>query len=196
VAEFEEAQWGIPHCKYERTSEGFKVNYTTPRPFKASTIALGSIGGVVLAIAAIVGGIAIGSSTNSLGVGLFAFFAILCGGFFFGVRGLVGKIHTNIEVTRDAIIIDNKKLRRADFGNFVIARTIGLPGTSGSFAQTTAILGYQYGSQSFEFGGMWGDGQADEFVSALNKKMRVTAAASDERNPSPEALRVARPTDF
>jgi hypothetical protein len=152
--------------------------------------------GLVLAVLSIVFGIAAGSNTGSVLVGFLVFFGVLGGGFYFTIRKIVGRIHTSIEVTRDAVIIDKKKLRRSDFGSFVIGHTVGLPGTASTFAQTTAVLGYQYGSRSFEFGGMWAEGQANEFVSALNKKMRVTAAASDERNPSPEALRVARPTDF
>jgi hypothetical protein len=196
VAEFEEAQWGIPHCKYEKTPEGFKVNYVTPRKFNPAMIALGSVAGLVLAVLSIAFGIAAGANTDSVLVGFLVFFGLLGGGFYFTIRKIVGRIHTSIEVTRNAVIIDNKKLRREDFGSFNIGHTVNLPGTATTLGQSSAVLGYRYGSQNFEFGGTWLKSQAEEFVSSLNKKIRRTAAEGDESSPSPEALRAARPTDF
>jgi hypothetical protein len=94
---------------------------------------------------------------------------------------------TTVEVTKDAIIIDDKKLRRADFGNFHVSHTRDLPDED----EKVAVLGYSYGNRNFKFGGAWPHSLATEVASALNKHLRATPQTGDEHRPSPEQLRRA-----
>jgi len=99
---------------------------------------------------------------------------------------------TEIEVTRDAVIIDGKAYRRRDFGGFNINKTFQPANTRGTFAE----LGFTYGMQSFGFGGALLEEQAQEVASALNTHLRLAAREGDEQQPSAEQLRSSRPSDF
>ena len=194
MAEFVEAKWIIPHCDFEQTPTGFRVSYTknsvmTP----AKTAATPLIGMVILIVAAALG-IMVGVNSNSFGMALIVFFAVVVGGVFFGGRALTPKYHTRIEVTGDAIIIENgsdgeKRLRRGDFGNFHVAHTVT------NQAGSAITMGYSYGNQSFEIKGAWKEREANEFLSALNRYVRLVPSAEQQRT-SPEVLRSARPSDF
>jgi hypothetical protein len=97
---------------------------------------------------------------------------------------------TKIEGTRDAIIINRKKLRRDAFHGFIVHHTIELR------KGTYALLGIQYGRRSFHFGGAWPEGEAREVASALNAYLRAVPMAGDESRVSVEQLREARPANF
>ena len=99
---------------------------------------------------------------------------------------------TEIEVTRDAVIIDGKAYRRGDFGGFRINRTFN----PGNVAVTLAELGFSYGRQTFPLGGALSEKQAMEIASALNEYLRQSPQEGDEQQPSADQLRGARPSDF
>ena len=108
-------------------------------------------------------------------VGLFGFIIYgLWGGRYLGAG-------TKIEVTKDAVIINRKKFRRADFGGFNVDHT--LKGKDG----TIAVLGYKFGRSYFPFGGAWPEGEAMEVASALNDHLRSAPVAGEEK-------RVGRPS--
>jgi len=155
---FVEAEYGVPHCKFERTPEGFKVH------FNKTSLHVNKVVGTGNPLLMVGGGIA--ALTQKAGSG------------------------TNIEVTRDAVIIDGKRLARKDFGHFGIGKGWEVQG------YTTSVLSYQYGRRSFDFGGAWKQAEATEVASALNDHLRATPMAGDEDQLSPEQLRASRPTDF
>ena len=194
VSGFVEAQWTIPHCQFQATLDGFTVEYTTASKVGYNKMAVTPMLGLIMGIVILVLSIYLGMAAGSFIVGILVF----CVAFFVGIKLIVslivGKKKTKIEVTKDAVIIDNKRLRRADFSHFVVNSKTTL---QAKIAQATmAVLGYTYGTQTFEFGGMWEEQKATEFTSALNKQMRVTPMAGAENVASPELLRTARPTDF
>jgi hypothetical protein len=168
---FVEANYDVPHCQFKRTDEGFIVTF--------NRTSVGIHKGI--------------SSTGRQQSGLeaVASLAVLAGA---GAAALAQKTGagTTIEVTANAVIIDNKKMRRAQFGHFSVGKVWTLQG----YAEPLAVLSYSYGNQSFEFGGAWFQHQATEVASSLNQHLRDAADAGDEHNPSPDLLRAARPTDF
>lgn len=191
---FVEAQWTIPHCQFQETPDGFKVEYNTASKVGYNKMAVTPLLGIVLGVVALGLSIYIGTAADSFIVGIVVFGVTFFVGIKLIVSLVVGKKKTTIEVTKDAVIVDNKRLRRADFSHFVVNSTTTL---QAKMAQARmAVLGYTYGTQTFEFGGMWEEQKATEFASALNKQMRVTPMAGAENIASPELLRTARPTDF
>ncbi len=124
------------------------------------------------------------------GAGLFVLIAGWVGVVYYGAKAIQPKIHTVIEVSPYLVVIDDKKLNRADVGHFAIDHTVTLNGVSAS------VLGVQYGNTTIPFGGLWDVGKAQEFTSALNRKLRRVPAADDDAPMSPDMLRAARPTDF
>lgn len=166
------ADYGVPHCHYEKTDEGFIVTFNkTHVGFHSAMDRLG--GGKKSGVEAF--GALIGLIFVAVG---------------WGIHKSAGG--TKIEVTRDAVIIDDKKMSRDDFGGFNVDSTF----KGGSRSDTIATLGYQFGNRSFAFGGAWPEGQATEVASSLNRHLRRTPRAGDEFRASPEMLRAARPTDF
>ena len=107
----------------------------------------------------------------------------------FGGAGIWGA-GTKIEVTKDAVIINRKKFRRADFGGFNVDHT--LKGKDG----TIAVLGYKFGRSYFPFGGTWPEGEAMEVASALNDHLRSAPVAGEEKQMFAAQLRTARLSDF
>jgi hypothetical protein len=163
------ANYDVPHCDFTKTAEGFIVSFNQAKLGVHKGMAdLSQPKGVGQAVGSLIGIAAIGA------------FRAAQGG-------------TIVEVTRDAVIIDGKKMARRDFGNFHISHTLnGSPLADGS----VAVLGYSFGRQSFEFGGAWPAHEANEVASALNSHLRLTPDAASEQRASPETLRAARPTDF
>ena len=170
-ADFVKAEYGVPHCNFERTPEGFRVTFNRAGLGSHAVVSgLSNPSGGAAAVGSLVGLVAVGA---------------------FALAKKAGK-GTTIEVTRRAVIIDDKKMTRRDFVQFSVAKTW----KAGNRADTLAVLGYQYGSRSFEFGGAWDEGQAAEVASSLNHELRMVPMEGDEERKSPEALRAARPTDF
>ncbi|TWB09327.1 hypothetical protein FBZ89_14211 [Nitrospirillum amazonense] len=168
---FVEASYEVPYCKFQHTPEGFIVSFNAPplgfHKVLHATSTAKSGGQAATALVALAG----------------------IGAFRLAQKGGKGTV---IEVTRDAVIIDGKKMRRGDFGSFHVSSTY----KGNHLDSNVAVLGYSYGSQSFEFGGAWGERQANEVASSLNTHLRAAPLAGDETRASPEALRAARPTDF
>lgn len=167
------ADYGVPHVrKFNRTEDGFTVSFNRlPVGFAKATASLAD-------------------NNKGLAAALMGLVLLLIGGIVALSYKLFGG--TNIEVTKDTIDVNGKKLARADFGGFSIGSTYQIPGQE----QTLAVLSYAYGNQSFPFGGAWTEKEAAEVASALNLHLRRTPKPGDETRMPPEQLRAARPTDF
>jgi hypothetical protein len=196
VSDFEEAKWGIPYSKFERTSDGFVVEIESASPINPLRLLLSTTFGVGVTLCLMAFAIYLGFATNSFGVGIIGFLAAFVGGIWITVKAFVRKRTTKIVVTSDAILIDKKKLRRSDFIHFNISRTLSVPAVGLMENSTLATMGYGYGSEKFEFGGQLDADAATRIISSLNTLLRATPQEGDELSPSPEALRAARPTDF
>jgi hypothetical protein len=181
---YEQAEYGVPHCKFERTTHGFKVSFNKATSGRISWAVLTGFPGIPIAM--LVLGLAIGGFGVFMGVVL----PIV------GIVLLLKCNETKIEVTPDAIIIDNAILSRKDFVSFSVGGTTEQKGRRPSVEART--IGYTYGLRSFSFGGVWKNpGEAEEVANALNAHLRNTPRAGDAAQPSPEVLRIlARPTDF
>jgi hypothetical protein len=97
-----------------------------------------------------------------------------------------------IKVTRDAIIINGKRLRPEHFASFEVgARQFGR-------ARPEYVLGYTYGGETTWVPGVWGQQQAEEIVLALNLRLREIwrGAPQNTSQPVQEYLRNTRPRDF
>ena len=165
------ADWGVPHCNYEKTDTGFIVTFNKTH--------VGFHGAIDSA----------SQPRNAVGaVGSLA--ALSAIGVAWAVHKSTGG--TRIEVTGDAVIINDKKMSRDDFGGFNVDHTF----KGGNASQAVATLGYQFGNRTFPFGGAWVEKQAAEVASSLNSHLRSTPRTGDEMAASPEMLRASRPTDF
>jgi hypothetical protein len=168
---FVKASYDVPHCKYEETEEGFIVTFNKAGKSMHRVL----------------------NQTSQKQSGMQAVGSLIA-------LSVVGTVRlaqmagegTRIEVTRDAVIIDGKKMSRDDFGNFHVSSTYNGAHLEGA----VATLGYQFGSRSFEFGGTWDERQANEVAASLNHHLRRTPRAGEENRASPASLRAARPTDF
>ena len=93
-------------------------------------------------------------------------------------------------MTREAIIINGKRLRPTEFRGF----------DQGPFPGTNPPehgMGYHYGAQYYGLPGVWEPNQAMEIVLALNLRFRLfhgSATQVDQGNA--QQLRDTRPTDF
>jgi hypothetical protein len=163
------AEYGVPHCKFQRTPEGFTVSFNQLPEWLQKLMAMSS-----------------GKESGLVGalMGLFICLPAMIFNANFG--------GTKIEVTPELVVIDGKKLNRKDFGGFLIKYTLKLHGKE----ETLAVLGFSYGARSFSFGGCWPEGIAAEVAAALNRHLRITPQAGNETSVSPEELRAARPSDF
>jgi len=189
MSDYEEAQWTIPFCDFEWTPDGFKVKFAKPRPLSFFRVFFGLCFAIFFMLGSFILGIAIGADNESWALGI----GIPVGGIFVSILVLIlifgGKLRSVIQVTPDSVIVDGKRLERSAFAHFKINRKVGTSGEG-------AVLGYRYGNRSFEFGGVWNGGEATEFLSSLNRKVRSAPLADDVDNPSQQMLRAARPTDF
>ena len=177
--DYVEADWNIPYCKYEKTADGFKLRLTTVVR-QDLTYAWRSVAGVVGVLAACVVGL--------LFIGGFFGLLVCVAGIYACVRLLLMMV-TDLEVTKDAIIIDGQRYRRSDFGAFHL---------SAKTAAGSTNIAFQYGATSHNFGGSWMSHQkAQEFANTLNAALRRLPAAGGVSQPSPEQLRTAaRPQEF
>jgi len=164
---FAVANYDVPHCEFKRTADGFIIKFN-----KASLDLHQSMS----------------KHWSPANAGQSAFGSAVVG---VKALGSLTQKPTVIEVTREVVTIDGKKMRRDDFGNFFVGSS--LRGQHRS--KTVAVLGYQFGNQSFEFGGAWDENEAEEVASALNTQLRRLLPI-DEAQVSPQALRDHRPQDF
>jgi hypothetical protein len=167
--EFEEAEYGVPHCKFEKRPDGFTASFNRPPTFISAMQAssshkdTGAIAGLIVLVFLII----------------FSISFFIFGG-------------TTVEVTKDAVVIDKKKLKRADFGGFAIDHSTKIEGNK----DTLAVLGYMYGRRKFPFGGAWPEGQASEVASALNAHLRTVPTVEGETQVTAAQLRDTRSTEF
>jgi len=98
-----------------------------------------------------------------------------------------------ITVTPENVIVNDKTMRRSEFGTFHIYDTHTVP--SGKSENKLINLGYSFGNRSFPLGGKWlSERKIQEFASALNIKLRSTPMAGGA--PSREQLREERELKF
>lgn len=186
MANVAEANYDVPHCKFERTDDGgFIVRYQGWSALATLLLPFAFIGALIIAIIAAANG------------GGFIGFIVFLGGAGYGAFKLVKMLvpPTEIQVTPEFVIINNKKMRREDFGHFnqFGSQTV----QTGKQTTTLHSLGYQFGSQSFQIRGAWSnERQISEVASSLNSHLQRAPQRGDEMRASPEALRAARPTDF
>jgi len=206
MAKFEEAEYGIPHCRsFERTSDGFKLSFKARARHASASIGIGIFFLLVLwgigGMACYVINLSVvpsdqhpsGPTSAGLAQGLITFLVLLVAEIVL-FRLLFRSKPTTVEVTKDAVVIDKKFLKRSDFGGFHLHHSLNVSNKYEN--QTYGRLGYSYGVNNFEFGGLWPKGQADEVAAALNRELRMASRRSDETAVSPEQLRSAQPTDF
>lgn len=170
-----QANWDVPHCKIEETSDGFKIRlrrFRAPSPLTTLAFGVWLFGGIV--------GLSIASPLIG-GFGTLVLFVIWVGLFL-----MLAWVTTNIEVTKDAVIIDGKRLIRDDFGGFRKYSSMTAKN------KTWDRLGYSYGTQTFPFGGMWNNLKSAEFVSGLNRRLARTPRDGAEE----DTATVARPMSF
>jgi hypothetical protein len=163
------AEWGVPHCKFERRADGFTVTFNRSPEWleKISAMTGNKESGALFALVL-------------LPVVLIAMIA-------YAIFG-----NSKIEVGPEFIIIDGKKLVRKDFSGFSVHHTLKIHGKE----DTLGILGFRYGARSFSLGGTWPEGLAQEVASALNRHLRLVPLPGDESRVSPAQLRAARSMEF
>jgi hypothetical protein len=181
-----EADYGIPHCKFERNGDGsFSVEFWRAPVWSYALIP------AVCIIALIVAG-----SAAARGGGFMGFLTVLgvCGaGIYFGLRAVVPVI--KIIVSPDTVTINGKAYSRAGFGSFVQYGSSNIK--SGKNTVTLHKLGFQFGNRSFPCGGAWGsERNLMEFTSSLNSHLQTAPRRGDEGRMSATDLREDRPTDF
>jgi hypothetical protein len=167
-SDFAVPNYDVPHVTFNKTPDGFTVY------FKKAKIGTHRV----------LSNVHQGKSASDAAAGLLAL-------------GVVGALHlgqggSNIEVNREAVIIDGKKMARRDFGGFHISHTW----KGAHIENNLAVLGYTFGSQSYEFGGGWDERKGTEVAAALNRHLRETPMVGDESVATPDVLREARPSDF
>ena len=96
---FTEANYGVPHTKFQRTDDGFTVRFrTTGEALYKLTVAASGGGGALLGLLLIV---------------------------VFIVWGIIEMfLSTTITVDKDSITINGRRMRREDFGSFAVHHTI------------------------------------------------------------------------
>ena len=164
---YAKADYGVPHTRFLRTADGFTVQF--------SKMGIGWHKVLGRMEKNPLGGLVVGA--------VFSLWWV--------IKAVIG-VGTRIVVTKDAVIVNGKRMARGDFGGFSVKTTWKIP----SRENTLAVLGYSFGHRGFEFGGAWKDAKATEVASALNTHLRITPEAGDESQASPAQLRAARPTDF
>lgn len=173
---FAEANRDVPHTKFQWTEDGFTVSFSTTGKWLFiignSFSSMGGQGGNIIAAVMMI-------------MLLLAMFVIVIAWYIIDAL-----IKTTIVVDRESITVAGRRMRRADFGGFHVYRTISVGNKRGS------ILGYNYGTQSFAFGGVWHEGAATEVAAGLNRVLRIAPTAVDECRVSAEELRSARPSEF
>lgn len=170
AAEVLKAEYGIPHCTYTPTPDGFECSYKRLPVGIAKLLAAGG-----------------GKDTGAIA----ALMVLLIGGIAALLYWIFGG--TKIIVTRTEVIINGKRLSLRDFGGFHVHHTVKLSGKEDALG----VIGCRFGLRSFSFGGAFEEGQAQEVSAALNMHWRRVTEAGQGARVSAEALRTtARPADF
>lgn len=172
---FAEANRDVPHTKFQWTEDGFTASFNTTGTwlfiFGNSLSSMRASGNIIAVI-----------SMMAIMLASIVFLLV-----WYIIDAL---IKTTIVVDRGSITVAGRRMRRDDFGGFHVYRTISVGNKRGS------ILGYNYGTQSFAFGGVWHEGAAIEVAAGLNRVLRIAPTAADECRVSAEELRSARPSEF
>ena len=164
---YAKADYGVPHTRFLRTPDGFTVQFSKMGIGWQKALA--------------------SQTKNPLG----ALLVLIVYGVVWVIKTVIG-IGTRIVVTKDAVIVNGKRMSRQDFGHFNVKTTWKIP----TREDTLVVLGYSFGHRGFEFGGAWKEAEGTEVASALNTHLGITPVAGDESQASPAQLRAARPTDF
>jgi hypothetical protein len=163
------AEKGIPHCRFERTPEGFKAAINDSD----------GVGGAAMFLMLTVLAVGILSLIYGSTTALLVIFTAGSAMAYFCAK----RPPTRIEVTRDAVIVDKTYLKKSDFRSFNLS------------SKTT--LGCEYGLRSFGLRGQWKPHEAEEIAAALNMHLLITPITTGTTSqPAPEDLRRSRPTDF
>lgn len=175
----EVANYGVPHGRFKKTEEGFVYTFRRVTPLSAVLPKKMSHNTRGVAGASFDFGQLIAQLMGSI---IYVFYSIMA----------LSK-GTTITVTKNEILIGIKRLKRADFGSFVVRENLNIPEERYKYA----YLGYTYGRRSFKFGGPFIEGEATEVASALNKQLNLTPSTAELTRVSPESLRTtSRPSDF
>jgi hypothetical protein len=169
--QYQEAEWYVPHARFEVTDNGFRVRFRR----------------VPARYAQMIGKLQTGQEGTAAIGGLFALIIVATVGL--GVLIRYWLFPTVIEVSSDAVTINRKVFKRKDFGSFTVAENWEMD------AHQMATLGYTYGLRSFSFGGAWIAQEAEETANALNRLLRALPR-DDAEYVSAETLRAGRPTAF
>jgi hypothetical protein len=173
------AEYDVPHCRFEKTSQGFRIFLKNdPLPPSLYQAYGGLLGLLLVALVVVYFIYGLTAACISLAAGAMIMYLAL------------HRSPTRLEVTTDTVIIDGARLSRRDFGTFHINKAWEMAD------QMYAQLGYSYGLRRFPFGGILDHAQALEIATALNQHLRTAPRTRDEQQPAPEQLRNARPTDF
>lgn len=157
----------VPHCRYTKTDDGFKVSFRKmPAIFKATILQTmdnqsrtpqgRNSPGVAFVIGQAVNLIVKLLVAISYWLWLLAF-------------------PTRIEVTADTVMVAGKKMARPAFGGFSIVGTQQTLDVTGRTLEEAVTLGYQYGNRTEKFGGPWKQYQANDVVRSLNALIRNPA---------------------
>jgi hypothetical protein len=173
------AQYGVPYCNFTKTDEGFFVTFRRIPLWFNSLDPANIRGSVVLSMLKIV---------PMLFVLPFAFFLI----YFRPYR---------IDVTKETVALNGTKYKRADFGGFMAIQSIasrgGLDTTKHGQKIPNVVLTYSYGQARKDWGGMWPQDKAMEFVNSFNAVLKQMPMTGSEHAPSPDQLRdAARSNEF
>jgi hypothetical protein len=143
----------------------------------------------ILMLLSVIAAIAAGAEFNWIA---FIILAVALFGALYWISENVG-MPVKITVIPENVIVNDKTMRRSEFGTFHIYETKTVQ--SGKIENKLINLGYSFGNRSFPLGGKWlSERKIQEFASALNMKLRATPLAGGA--PSPEQLRAARPKKF
>lgn len=186
MPEYVAAEYGIPHCQdFKVNPDGFSLSYRKYSYIDLAAPTSAALLFVSVALIAPIVSIFVGARMG------WAIVMVVGAGCAYVIWRFITREATKITVTKDAVILNDKHLRRADFGHWSVLSTqsITIKGTTSNVVK----IGYSYGNQSFPLDGGWSEQEANEFVSALNLYMRSTTA---DRASSPEQLRVPQQPAF
>jgi hypothetical protein len=186
MAEFEKADWSIPHCSFERTKEGFKVSFKRRRAVAPSAMAMLILVGLGVGVVAC---FALYMWTGLIGMASIAFVTT------YVVITLARSPGTVIEVTREAVIVDGKLYRRSDFAGLHVGATKTITDPKAGVSLNFETLEFNHGHHTKSLPGDWPQPQGTQFAAAFNLQLKATPFTG--QGPGPEELRAAaQPTDF
>ena len=98
----------------------------------------------------------------------------------------------NIDVTPDAVTIDDQRYRRTEFKGFLLTQSRSVNGS-----RVFLHLSFKYGAATAQLGSLedYNEHQTHDLVAALNDRLQEVRSAAGDRADS-EQLRNSRPSDF